>query len=274
MSRRDYLLLVTLGACCGVLLSIAYVKPYTNQIRLSEMVLQLSGARGTFILETTPGELLSYCAKTLPYLLFELYFGIHVYRHFCTASVYIFSRTPHRIRWYIKECLALIVAIVLFQTVMLAMTIATTWLRHELIWDMAGVKLLIIHALLYTFWTFAMTLLVNLFSITYGSGTAFTITFGGQTVLLVLLSVLTPLENNVELYAFVMNINPMSHLVIGWHSAAIEWTGYLTVGIVSTLSLFSSFAYLSLIAVVVGIAGAICIQRQDVIVADSEFGGI
>jgi hypothetical protein len=51
-------------------------------------------------------------------------------------------------------------------------------------------------------------------------------------------------------------------------------TGYLTVGIVSTLSLFSSFAYLSLIAVVVGIAGAICIQRQDVIVADSEFGGI
>ena len=37
--------------------------------------------------------------------MFELYIGVYLYRHFCTASVYVFSRTIHRTRWYIKECL-------------------------------------------------------------------------------------------------------------------------------------------------------------------------
>lgn len=273
MKLRNHVPMTITGTCCGILFSFAFINPYAGRISLSELVLQFSGASGVF----TPGisltELLSFSAKMIPYFLFELYFGISLYRHFCTAGVYVFSRTADRVLWYAGECLTIILADMLYQTAYLLSAIAAACLRYEVLWDLPGAGLLAVHALLYSFWAFAMTLLVNLLSLGFGSETAFAVTFGGQALLIVLLSSLRLFENDAAAYTFLLNADPMSRLVVGWHSAAVEWTGAVVPGIEGSLSFFASFAYVALAAAVVWAAGAVCVQRWDLIAADPEFGG-
>ena len=88
----------------GLWLSWSYMNPYGGVTTLSSLVEQLSGSRGDFPLEPNMSELLSFTLRLLPFLVFQALAGISFYRHYCTASVYIFSRMPNRLKWYRKEC--------------------------------------------------------------------------------------------------------------------------------------------------------------------------
>src|SRR5699024_8742524 len=50
MRLRKYGWYVVIGVVCGVLLSFSRVNPYTGQITLHELVFQLSGSRGEFVM--------------------------------------------------------------------------------------------------------------------------------------------------------------------------------------------------------------------------------
>lgn len=47
MRKNNYCFLILLAVAGGIFLSIMYVNPYNGSITLSELVLQLSGSRGT-----------------------------------------------------------------------------------------------------------------------------------------------------------------------------------------------------------------------------------
>lgn len=265
-------MLLLLGMCGGIILAFAYINPYDSRISLSELVLQLSGSRGEFALGFSFPELISFSAKNVPYILFELYMGVSLYRHFCTASVYVFSRTPNRVLWYEKECATLLTAVLFYQLVLLASAIAVTCCRYEVVWNEAGFAIMTIHAVFYALWLFAMTLLVNVLSILVGSEFAFTVAFGGQAVLITLLALLRALEGS-RAYAAVRAINPISHLIIGWHTSPLEWLGRSLHAPEPALSLSISLVILTLIPVLILILGGVLIQKRDLIVADYEFGG-
>ena len=53
MNESNPLSLVSVAVLCGVLLSLAFVNPYSGQVTLSELVLQLSGSRGDLPLGTS-----------------------------------------------------------------------------------------------------------------------------------------------------------------------------------------------------------------------------
>ena len=43
----------------------------------------------------------------MPLFLFQIFYGSYIYRHFCSASIYFFSRCCSRTRWFLKEALTL-----------------------------------------------------------------------------------------------------------------------------------------------------------------------
>lgn len=274
MNRQRIPFLLLLGLCCGTLLSFAYINPYSNKLTLTELVLQLSGSRGNLQLGLSLSELLTFSMKFVPCFLFELYMGANLYRHFCTASVYIFSRNPNRVLWYLRECSVILAFSFIYQTVLVISSYAVACYRYEVVWNYSGFVWMLIHITLYGLWLFSMTLLVNIVSLFLGNEISFTVILGGQAAMISLLAFLKIFEYNYELFSIAVNMNPISHLVVGWQSCNIERLNNAFLPNEIAIPLWFSFLYIFLISLIILIIGGIIIQKRDVITTDSEFGGI
>ena len=56
----------------------------------------------------------------MPLFLFQIFYGTYIYRHFCSASIYFFSRCCSRTRWFLKEALTLYLFAVVYLLAVLA----------------------------------------------------------------------------------------------------------------------------------------------------------
>ena len=101
MKKFSWILAV--GAVLGAWLSVTYICPSDGRITLTQAILQLSGSRGIFALGTSFTELLGFSLRLIPILAFQALAGIRLYRHYCVASVYVFSRIPRRTSWYLRR---------------------------------------------------------------------------------------------------------------------------------------------------------------------------
>lgn len=275
MKHKEITVLLLMGFCCGSLLAFTYINPYNGQITLSELILQLSGSRGEFSLGfSSLPELLSFSSKLLPTFLFELYVGTSLYQHFCTASVYIFSRTPNRIAWYAKECIIIARFTLMYQVFLVAISVIVTCFRYNVIWTATGWGLLIIHIGIYSLWSFSMTLLVNILAILLGSGNAFMIIIVAQLICITCIRLLNSLESNGTLFFTVLNINPIAHLVIGWQYSSLRGLNEAIHAPWNVMSLSGTIFYLIAIAVLILVIGGHYVHKCDLIISDLEFGGM
>lgn len=78
-------------------------------------------------------ELIGFMLRMMPNYIMILVFGNKLYGHFCTASIYVFSRCPNRMKWYGKELLQLINLICIFELVFLSTTAIASVLRYQVI---------------------------------------------------------------------------------------------------------------------------------------------
>jgi len=214
--------LLIAGILSGGILSIVFINPYDGRILVSEAILQLSGSSGAFPLTPAFKDLISFTIRMLPDYMFELYIGIELYRHFCTASVYVFSRTPNRSRWYIREVLEVAVAVFGYQIIKIFAAMSVTFLRYQIEPDHFGFFLLVFHIIVYSLWVFNVSLLINLISIKYGSNNAFIWIVGIQIFMTALLELVQIFESNLTLTKIFLNVNPIAHLVVGWHTGTIK----------------------------------------------------
>ena len=214
--------LLIAGILSGGILSIVFINPYDGRILVSEAILQLSGSSGAFPLTPAFKDLISFTIRMLPDYMFELYIGIELYRHFCTASVYVFSRTPNRSRWYIREVLEVAVAVFGSQIIKIFAAMSVTFLRYQIEPDHFGFFLLVFHIIVYSLWVFNVSLLINLISIKYGSNNAFIWIVGIQIFMTALLELVQIFESNLTLTKIFLNVNPIAHLVVGWHTGTIK----------------------------------------------------
>jgi len=265
---------IILAIICGIILSVVYINPYDGQTSVSSLILQLSGARANFQLGISLNELLAFCTRMVPGFLLELYLGTNMYRHFCTASVYVFSRTGNRFKWYLQECLIIVAFVAAFQMIMPVTAIGITSLRYKVSLDSNGLLLLGIHYVIYVLWVFAMTLLLNILSLSLGCDIAVVLTIGGQCAFITLLSLLRLLEGNPVLYSLALKANPVSHLVVGWHTIAIKAISNCVLSTYAEISFLSTFYYMSIVVFSITIAGCIFVCTRDLIVSDAEFGTI
>lgn len=271
--KYRYRLLFLIAVVSGVYLSVMYINPHGGIVSLSEMILQLSGSRGSFVLGFSYSELASFVMRLFPEFIFELYAGIMLYCHFCTASIYIFSRYPHRVRWYIGEVSHLGVAVCIFNMLLLAVTILTTASRYGLQIDSAGMVLMAYHFLIHSLWIYAMTLIINLLAIYFGSSAAYTLVISVQLICIALLNFMDFLvkryDGNIS-YDNVIKWNPIAHLVLGWHSSHMENVKQVLTSLYMQVDLKCSLIMLLLFGIIITSTGAFIIKEYDLLVSDME----
>ena len=250
----------------GVWLSVSYINPYGGATTLSSLVEQLSGARGDFPLGPNMSELLSFTLRLLPFLVFQALAGIAFYRHYCTASVYIFSRMPNRLRWYAKECALLALETLLYQALMLAAAIGVAAARWTVTDVAHGLPVLLCHLLIWSLWTFAFTLGVNLLAIFVGSSTAFAALAAVQMVCISALIVLNRLEDNPALAQLVKRVNPITCLILSWQTSRFTPLGG------GGIYLEDSLALVLILTAGVAVLGGYLVERHDLLVSHSDGG--
>lgn len=273
--KHRHRLLFLMAAGGGVYLSLLYINPYNGAIMLSEAVLQLSGSRGHFALGFSLSELASFAMCLLPEFLIESYAGIMLYRHFCTASIYVFSRYPHRVKWYAREIIHLGGAVCLFNLLLLAAAMATTAVRYELQVDRAGIMLLAYHFLIHSLWIYGMALSVNLLAIYLGSGTAYALVISAQLVCIALMHLIDWLVRHLDgklTYERALIWNPVAHLVLGWHSSDMERVE-VQASFYMQMDLNGSLILFLLLGVAVSSVGALIMKKHDLLVSDLETEG-
>ena len=273
--KNRYRLLFLTAVMGGVYLSLKYINPYGDAITLSELVLQLSGSRGSFALGFSLLELEAFGMCLFPAFIFEVYAGIMLYRHFCTASIYIFSRCPHRMKWYMREVCHLCAAVSVFHILLLAAAVLTVVIRYTILPDSAGIALLVYHFLIQSLWVYIMALLVNLFAVFWGSSTSYAIVVGAQLICIVLLNLMDRLVRASDgrlSYENILIWNPVSHLVVGWHSSNAESVRQVLTSSYMQADLYHSLIMLLAAGIIITFAGAFVIKKHDLLISDLETG--
>lgn len=270
--KNRYGIILLIAVVSSIYMAFMYVNPYNSEIALSDIILQLSGSKGEFELGFSYSELMEFLMKLFPLFAFELYAGIKIYQNFCTASVYIFSRQPHRIRWYIKESISIMIMILIFNLILLTGTCLVVAMRYNVYVDKKGIIFTIYYYLIYTLWTYIMVMLVNILSIYLGSSTAYAAVISAQIICVVVLNIMDFIVRNSNgqiLYEELLRWNPIAHLIFGWHNECItEIEGYVTTCM--NINLGNSLVLMIVAGIVVAVAGGIIIDRHDLLVSDLE----
>ncbi len=213
-----------------------------------------------------------------PYILFEAVWGTWIYGRFCTASVYYFSRQKARGRWFWQEALKLFFQVFCFLAVLAVCTALPEMCLRKIGITIEAAVLFGYYLAIHTLWLYGVTLLINILSIRWGSNAGFLFAAGIQTLCISLFSVLErfmPVDEETGLMqnAEVLKLNPISHLVLKWHSSEMEnierrldWFGI-------SFGLNESAAWFLLFAVCVSAAGFFIIKHQEFIVNNRETGG-
>ena len=275
MRLRRYGWCVAIGVVCGALLSFSSINPYDRQTTLQDLVLQLSGSRGDFVMELYYGAVVDFGFLMLPFFLYQFYGGIQLYRQFCVASVYIFSRTTDRVKWYFGELWGMCKGLLVLQVFLQGTTLLVAALRWDVVWTREGWILLGVHVLLFTLWTFAMALGVNLLALLWGSSTGFLAVFAIQAGMLAALCLGQGLEPPSPFLDRLMLLDPISRLVLGWQSGgAFELESALPAEYGHVLTLSGSLMLLGAMTVAVVALGLVVIQKKDILVSNLETGGV
>lgn len=247
----------------GILTAFAYVNYSTNEIHLSTLVFCLSGRDPSNSLM----DMFSLTMQFLPVYVFCAVTGTSIYQRFCTASVFVFSRQPKRIRWYIREWINLFLTIVLFQTIYIGATIITTTIRLEVVYNLKGVRTLAYHFLIHTLWICFLSVLINIFSIFLGSDVGFVLGISVNTVLVTILA-----SPRMEGLQKLVAVNPISRLILGWHNidvgndCILDNTKFL-------LDINASVVYMVVLNIAVMIVCGVVVVRYDLLTGNKETGG-
>lgn len=275
MKLRRYGWYVAIAAVCGVLLSLSRINPYGGRIALQDLVLQLSGSRGEFVMGLYYGAMVDFGFLMLPFFLYQFYGGIQLYRQFCVASVYVFSRTTNRVKWYFTELWGMCKGLLVLQVFLQETTLVVAALRWNVVWTAEGWILLGIHVLLFTLWTFTMALGVNLLALIWGSSTGFLVVFALQAGMLAVLCTGAKLESTDPTLARLLFLDPVSRLVLGWQSGGVfGLEGVLPAEYGHVLTLSGSLLLVALMTTAVVILGLVVIEKKDILVSNLETGGV
>ncbi len=271
--RAGWIKLIFYTLAVAVYLSYYAIRPYEKELVLSDMILQLSGNRGSIILGASMHEIITFAFKLMPDLILECYLGIALYRNYCTASVFIFSRIPNRKKWYMKETGLLLLYILFYETILHTLVLLFSVFRFDVSFNTMGFFLFGYNILLRTLWIFLMALLMNLCGILFG-GSNF-----GLGVIMVQLAMIA-LLSLCKAHPIISHFNPIAMLVLGWHhSVLVPEAGITSLVELSEenrnmLAMGRSFEEtglsILLASVAVELLGLRVVRKKDIIVSDLE----
>lgn len=214
-----------------------------------------------------------------PLLLFQIFWGTYIYRHFCSASVYYFSRCDNRVRWFFKEAASLYAYVILYLSIMVLSGTLLFLCFGGVAFNAGSILLLGYYLLLHSLWLFTVTLLTNIAAIKFGSSGGF-ITMA--SIQLFFLTAYVPLERfldfsereSLHLKTLVLKCNPISHLVLVWHSSKQKALDELINRFEIDFSFRESIALFLILTILSVILGCRIVKKHQIISINQETGGV
>jgi hypothetical protein len=257
---------VLAGVFWGVFNALNYLQSRGGSLNATDILLYFSFGEPQF----EPADLIYILFNMLPVVLFQCLFGMLIYRHFCMAGIFYFTRCDNRIRWFLKEAGQLLMISFLYPAVYLLTGILTARITHTVQMDDAFLILLIYDLLIYGLWYFWSTLLINMIAIGFTSEVGFIVVEGIQTIMVAALHFFKPLSTmsdpvQRQSLARWMPLDLISNLLIGWHSSNIpKVQERINCGKIS-FELNNSVWLMLLISAVVLAAGCVAVKRKEFI---------
>ncbi len=147
----------------------------------------------------------------IPLLIIQIYFGISIYKNFCVASIYVFSRQNHRVKWAIIELFKLFIKIISFVFVYIFSALITVSLFPSVLLDAHTFKHTIIMTIILSLYSFEMIIFINLLAFYFESGVAFAIV---QILNMISISVYFLSEDLHIEDSFIINYNVFYRLMV------------------------------------------------------------
>lgn len=200
----------------------------------------------------------------IPLLFFQALYGTYVYRHFCTASVYFFSRYTKRTSWFFRESCALYFMGVIYLIMMLVAAITCSTLVSDVVFDVQSVKLFLFYIGIYSLYLFITAMGINIIAIIFNSNTGFLVVEGLNLFSITLFALVgnffAPEGVVHEKYEWILRINPFYYLIFGMKTKESD---YLV-----SLVLFMG------LAMIIWLVGCSVINKRDFIGGNKEVGGM
>ena len=265
---KKYLFCIIIAGLWGVFNLIPFLKG-TDVYLFSDIILWF--ALGTSA--TTTIYIIELTLRMFPLFLFQIFFGTYIYQHFCSASIYQFSRFNRRINWFLKEVVLLYSYAFCFTLVMVLTGSFVVWLRGSLSFDRTSFIIFGYYLIIHSLWLFILTLSINIIAIKLNSSTAFSLISGGQILLTSALLLSSQTIDGIQ-NIWLLKINPIFYLILSWRSSFISAVHERIdlFGIGSDLNI-SVFLFIILTLIVI-IGGAVLVKKHDLIATNSETGGI
>ncbi len=218
----------------------------------------------------------------LPFIVFQILFGTFIYRHYCTASVYFFSRNSNRSRWYVKEMAKLAGFSFMYTAAYMLSCIFMVSMRLDVTIGYESVVLLAAYICLTAMWLYITTGIINIISIAASNIAGFAIM---ETIQIVMISLLliwdkwlplvtsdTVTAEMVQHNASFLRLNPVSHIVVAWHSSVIADVDEVINRFNIQYDLLESFTFFIMISVITIIIGVQVVKKHDYINSDVDNG--
>ncbi len=213
---------------------------YEESMMLSQVV--MDAAFGTIDIGS---EYIAFISQWfLPMLVFHIIFGTYIYKKFCSASVYYFSRTENRTKWYLKETLMLYGMVICYLITFVGTGMIVAMVKKGIKYDSESIWIFLYYLIIYSLFLFSTTLAINLIAIKISSVIGFGVIEGclltGITLFVLLgdyvekqvllvteaipsIETLQEIESSIlSQYSWLLKINPFAHLVFPIHSSQYD----------------------------------------------------
>lgn len=276
--NRTYFKFLLLGILCGILNCSYLWISNDNSISLSGMI-NLFGFNDFYI---NAGYLILLFRWYFPIILFQIIWGTYIYRHFCSASVYYFSRCNNRVKWFLKEIVYLYIYAILYLLSSLVISALVILFCGNLTLDSSAFLLALYYLILHSLWLFIITVLINVLSITIGSVAGFSIVAAIQALGVAIFIILDDLNiftyeltspdeiENLELQSKIIKFDPISHIVLKYHNSGNSKLNSVINKYGFDFSLNESVLTLFIAALIVLAVGCIIIKKKEFITINKE----
>lgn len=172
-----------------------------------------------------PQYISMFTLSYIPLFAFQIIFATHIYKHFCSASVYFFSRNANRINWFLREVVKIYVYAVIYLITVCVAEIIVISMFSIITVDSNAIIMSLYYVSIYSLYLLATTLAINMFSIIFSSNIGF-ITV--QSIILLSISEFFFLGNYIkddiitEKITLFIKSNLIANLIFSMHSSIFD----------------------------------------------------
>ena len=267
---RKYRKVLLLGCLCGILCVFSDMVNM-EEISLSQIILRTTFSQTWY----HAGFIMSIMKMFIPLLLFQILCGSMIYRYFCCASVYYFTRNASRRKWFLLECAKLYLTCLSFLIIMILTGAAALLLVGKVTIDSSVVWIGGYYLLIYSLYLFGFTLGINVLSLAWNSTAGIAVPAIIQIMGIAFYTMMSQFADPVTGYlaadrAWMVYINPFAQLAFGIHTRNGKPVFSIFGPQEFPFELNMSVAYVGIIAIFAVAAGCAAVNRHEFITNDKE----